>query len=225
MAQKLMTILIKVEPPAFGPVILKLKEMPGIVEFNFDVSDSKATKEADPITTGPRINAEQIVMAMLMKGPVHIDDVQRAFVGAGLNPKRNAAHGAMYQLRKKGIAKAIGTGTIELTAKARKSINGHEADAIKLLPKPRAAATNGRLPEGRKRQSPGAGQKVMLAMLAQGPAKAEEIGQRLEAHQMSASSRSGILDRAKRDGLVKSDGKGTYELTAKGRTTAEAAHG
>jgi Mn-dependent DtxR family transcriptional regulator len=46
---------------------------------------------------------------------------------------------------------------------------------------------------------------------------------------MSSKSISGVLDRAKRDGLIKLNGDKAYELTAKGHKielpTAEAAHG
>jgi hypothetical protein len=215
---KLMTIILKVEPPAFGPVILKLKEMEGVAELNFDVSDSNAA--SDPNAPQPRkVNLEEIATALLIKGPAHIKDFRRAFVAAGAKGTASQAYGVMHHLKKKGIAKAgAEKGLIELTAKALKSIKGHEADTIRLLPKPRA---NGAAKP--KRPSPGEGRKALLDALAGGPTQAADIKTKLAELHLSEKSFTGITFRARQDGLVKSNGHGLYELTAKG--TKEAASG
>jgi hypothetical protein len=239
MATKLMTITIKVEPPALGPVLLKLKEMPGVAEFNLEMNDSKAPPADDPQTPkAARPNLEEVIMALLIKGgPVSIEDARRAVALAGYEGHTKQVYQPMYQLKKRGIAKSVGKGVIELTAKARKSISGHEDSAIRLLPKPRAEAkektvtkapakpkTNGAHPHKEKRQPPGHGQKLLLQLLVNGPVKRPEIRAALESGGMSAKSVEGVGARAREAGLVKlSDG--VFELTAKGKQEVETVNG
>lgn len=220
MATKLMTITIEVEPPALGPVLLKLKEMPGIAKINFDVSDSKA---ASPDPVGPRTSPTEIITALLIRGPVTIDEAQAAFIRAGLKGNRGQVHTNFYALKAKGIVKTAEKGVYEFTAKAAKSIKGHEDTAIRLLPKPK---TNGTHPPAKeKRKPPGFGQKVLLEMLSSGPAKKTKIAEQLGVNGMSAKSVEGVTFRAKEAGLVKSDGNGLFELTTKGKTEVEQVNG
>jgi hypothetical protein len=217
---KLMTIVIKVEPPALGPVLIKLKEMPGIAEFHFDINDSKAGEPLDK----PLARVEEVATALLIKGPVSINELMLALAKAGHKGTRAQASQSMHILKKKGIAKGVEKGVMEMTAKARKSITGHEDTAIRLLPKPKAAQTNGKHPP--KRKPPGTGQIVLLQILnEQGQLKKHQIADALVPHGMSRKSVEGVTYRARTAGLVKSDGAGLYELTAKGKQTAEQANG
>lgn len=212
MAAKLMTITIKVEPPALGPVLLKLKEMPGIAEFHFDVSDSKA--DGTPALTKPIVRLEEVATALLIKGPASIADIMRGLIAAGHKGTKGQAFGVMHVLRKKGIAKGTEKGVIELTAKARKSIMGHEDSALRLLPKP-----NGKGPTG-KRASPGVAQKAVLQALADGPVARAELLSKLEAGGVSAKSIEGVATRARVAGLLTRK-DGVFSLTAKGKTALE----
>jgi hypothetical protein len=226
MPVKLMTIVVRVEPPAFGPVILKLKEMPGVVEFSFDGSDSKASREDNGSVAAPRANGEEIVTALLIKGPAHIRDVMRALAMSGLSGTKPQAYGVMHQLRRKKVAKSTGNGVIELTERARKSIAGHEDTALRLLPRPKGKAKK---PNGETHRNPaGLGRKLFLTALLQGPARMAELKQRLEGGGVTNKSLSGIQARARRDGLAKLK-DGLYDLTAKGKSEAQApeevAHG
>ena len=222
MPAKLMTITIKVEPPAFGPVILKLKEMPGIVGFDLDLSDSKATSGEPAALPQQQGNREEIITALLIKkgGPVNIDEMHQALTLGGMgNGGRKSVYGVIHTLKRKGIVKGTGEkGTIELTAKARKSIKGHEDSAIRLLPKPRA---NGKHPPGQRLQKNEGPMRLYRFIAKQdGPVGRQRIAEFLVSVGNSAKSMAGILDRGKQGGLLKSAGAGLYELTAKGKALA-----
>src|SRR5947209_6641078 len=120
MAPKLMTITIKVEPPALGPVLLKLKEMQGVAEFNLEMNDSKAPPADEPqIPKASRPLLEEVIMALLIKGgPVSIEDARRAVMLAGYEGKKSQVYGPMYQMKKRGVAVSVGKGLMELSAKA-----------------------------------------------------------------------------------------------------------
>jgi len=219
MATKLMTITIKVEPPALGPVLIKLKEMPGIAEFHFDISDSKA---GEPPAAKPAAKVEEVATALLIKGPVSTAEMMRGLVIAGHRGTKGQAFGVMHTLKKKGIAQATDEkGIIEMTAKARKSIAGHEDTALRLLPKPKAAkAANGSKGPKGKRASPGVATRAILMALAHGPIQRAAIIAQLPQLGISEKSVEGASSRARVAGLITRK-DGVFSLTTKGKTELE----
>src|SRR6185437_16153165 len=100
----------------------------------------------------------------------------------------------------------------------------HHPSAPPALPRPMKA--NGhdiaKTPSGRARQ--GAGFQAVSALLTErGATRAIDLKAALEPSGVSPKSLSGILDRSKRDGLIRKTSDGAYELTAKGKNNREEA--
>jgi predicted transcriptional regulator len=75
------------------------------------------------------------------------------------------------------------------------------------------------------RSSRGTGRELLLQALAAGMNTRADLIKHLCESGMSPKSAQGILERAKRDKLVTSDGRGVYALTAKGKKIiSELAH-
>jgi Mn-dependent DtxR family transcriptional regulator len=217
---KTFPIRLEVEEIALGPVLRKLNEMPGIVKLHLDLEhggQGAGRKQLEEAAKTARNggSAEQQVIKLLMEGPKHVSELSRKLGGA-----KSRAYGAVHQLRKKGLAEAAeGKGMHQLSAKAREQLGG----AVPALPAPTPSpVTHG--PGGRA--TPGSGNIVLKTILSDGVKTPVEIRAKAAEHGMSPKSVSGVMVRAKRDGLIKKNGAG-YELTAKGLKieTGAPAHG
>jgi hypothetical protein len=211
--------MLEVEEILLGPVLRKLNGMPGIAKLHLDlghggqVGAKKAAKQVAAAREANGDNNEQRLVKLLIHGPKHIREISSLLGGA-----KSRTYGVIHALKKKGIVE-VGAekGTHQLTARAMAQLGARPA-----LPAP-AAIKHG--PGGRA--SPGSGNIVLRAVLGAGPLPANELRKQLGERGMSPKSASGILDRARKGGIVKKNGNG-YELTARGmkiEATAEAAHG
>jgi hypothetical protein len=232
-------IYLDVEDVAFGPVLIALRKMPGIIKIRLDDDDPKPGRQsgrqsgaggqigAQPAKAGA--NAERIV-ALLMQnngGPLKINEIMHA-----IGSTKSSAYTAMYTLKKKHVVQTPHVGQYELTDKAKRellpnSANSANSSAIKLLPKPREVAkakTDGHKTNGHKanghRAAPGTGQKLLLHALSTGPLKRETLIKHLGESGMSEKSVTGVMARAQDAKLIKSLGGGSWELTAKGTNQA-----
>lgn len=204
-------IYLEVEDVAVGPVLIVLRRMPGIIKMNLDLEKGAPTAPALP--RGTKASNEQHAIAFLMKhngGPLHV----RAFMQE-LGGTKSRAYGALHQLKKKGVVKSLGAGNWELTEKAKRQLINGDASP-KLLPAP----ANGKSHKAAGRTRRGNARDIMLRTLAAEPKRPFEIAEQLDAGGASAKAISGVLDRARRDKLVKKVGD-NYELTAAGKHAAE----
>jgi DNA-binding PadR family transcriptional regulator len=204
---KTFPIMLEVEELLLGPVLRKLHEMPGIAKLHLDLGHGgqgagrkRLTDEVTRVRSGG--NHEQIVIKLLMEGPQSIADISRAIGG-----KKPRAYGVIHALKKKGITEsAEGKGMHQLTAKARAQLGG----SVPALPAPQVKHG----PAGRA--APGSGNIVLRSVLAAGPMSPADLRKHAAEKGMSAKSITGVLDRAKKNGLIKKNARG-YELTAKGQ--------
>jgi Mn-dependent DtxR family transcriptional regulator len=216
---KTFPIRLEVEEIALGPVLRKLNEMPGIVKLDLDLGQGgqgagRKQLEQQAAEQPKNGSREPAVLKLLMDGPKHIRDISAALGG-----KKSRAYGVMNSLHKKGLTKAVGKGMHELTKLAQAQLGG-----VKALPAPAAAAPVNHGPGGRA--SPGSGNIVLRTILADGPKTPADVRAQAADKGVSPKSISGVLDRARKNGLIKKNGNG-YELTAKGQKIelTEAAHG
>jgi len=227
---KTFPIMIEVEEIALGPVLRKLNEMPGIAKLHLDLSGGRPKSEdsgGDPAHargSGSRDYQRETTL-FLIGGEKNTSEI-----AAHLGGPKSRAYGATHHLKVKGIVEnGDAPSSYRLTAKARASIEAHgkppAAEAAK-LPKPRASAAkaNGKHPPPKAPAVNGKGAALILAALASGPQPLAALQKALADGGMSPKSLNGRADAMKNAGLIKSDGKGTYELTAKGakQPTAEA---
>ena len=202
---KTFPIRLEVEEIALGTVLRKLNEMPGVVKLDLDLGHGgegagKKQLEQHAKTLNGGTTEEQAVK-FLMTGPKHIGQISKVLGGS-----KSRAYGAMHQLRKRGLSEsAPGAGMHQLTVKAMGQLG-----AVKALPSP--AITHG--PKGRA--TPGSGTIVLRSALDAGPVSPGALRDHMSSLGVSPKSLSGVLFRAKRDGLIKKNGEG-YELTAKGQ--------
>ncbi|UGY24690.1 hypothetical protein HU675_0045160 [Bradyrhizobium septentrionale] len=203
---KTFPIRLEVEEIALGPVLRKLNDMPGIVDLHLDLGhggQGAGRKQLEEAAAKARNgeSAEELTVKLLLEGPKHISEISAALGG-----NKTRAYGAVHQLRKKGLAEAgANKGVHQLTAQARAQLGG----AVPALPAP--DVKHG--PAGRA--SPGSGNILLRAALEAGPVSPADLRKHMAAKGMSPKSVAGVLDRAKRGGLIKRNGSG-YELTAKG---------
>lgn len=221
--------MIEVEEIALGPVLRKLNEMPGIAKLHLDLSGGKKPAEdggGEPAALGggPR-DYQRETTALLFGGEKHIGEISAHLGGA-----KSRAYGAAHHLKAKGVIENGDTpSSYRLTAKARAAIEAQQgkppAAEIAKLPKPRAAAAkaNGKHPP-KASAAGGKGIALLVAALASGPQPIAALQKALADGGLSPNSISGRIHAMKNAGLIKSDGKGTYDLTAKGakQTTAGA---
>ena len=222
MAKELPRVTVVIQPEALWDVLQKIKSMPGVIDLVFHLDDPKAVV---PATTAPHskppvpgVTAEQAVLDFLKDGPKHIQAIV-AHVGGS----KSRAYGAAHQLRKKGLAEAgPGKAMHQLTRLAMKQLPIEHQPQL-ALPSPK---TNGHKANGhadiKRRASPGAVRKTVLVALSSGSKKRGEISKLFEAEGLSEKGISGALERARVDGVVKSDGKGVYTLTGRGEKEAAA---
>lgn len=198
-------ILIEVEELALGPVLRKLHDMPGIAKLDLQLGlggqgAGRQQLEQAALAQGKRGNGEEAVVKLLLQGPKHLAELVAAIGG-----KKSSFYTLTSKLKKKGIAERAGGGMWQLTHKARTQLG-----AVKALPAPEIKHG----PAGRA--TPGSGPILLRSALAAGPLAPVDLRKQLGSSGMSPKSISGVLDRAKRDGLIKKNGTG-YELTAKGQ--------
>ena len=219
---KTFPIRLEVEEIALGPVLRRLNEMPGIVKLDLmlgrggEGAGRKQLENAAVATRKGNGSAQEKAMMALISGPKHIREIQQVVGGS-----KSRAYGAMTLLRKQGLAEAgQGPAMHQLTAKARAQLGSAAAPSAKFLPAP--AVKRG--PAGRA--APGSGPILLRTALGAGPASASDLRAHLVTNGMSPKGVSGVLDRAKKAGLIKRNGQG-YELTAKGAKidTGAQAHG
>jgi hypothetical protein len=214
---KTFPIHLEVEEIALGTVLRKLNDMPGIakIDLNLGHGGQGAGKEKlqhAAATKRNGTNYPQEVVKFLMSGPKHIREISTMLGGS-----KTRAYSAATQLRKQGLTEAgAGSGMHQLTAKARGQLGG----ALPALPAPEVKHG----PSGRA--SPGSGPIIIRAALASGPMSPHDLRTKLAEGGMSLKGASGVLERARKHGLIKKNGSG-YELTAKGQKigTGAAAHG
>jgi len=204
---KIYFIGLKVEEIALGATLSKLHDMPGIVDIDLNLGHGgqgtgrKQLEEASAKGRGE--SAEQSIIRLLTKGPMHISELSSALGG-----KKSRAYGAVHQLKKKGLTE-IGPqkGTHQLTHKARTQLG-----IVQALPAPAPSVKHG--PAGRA--SPGSGNIVLRSILGEGAKSPAELRALAAGQGISAKSITGVIDRAKKAGLIKKNGNNVYELTAKG---------
>ena len=221
-------ILIEVEEIALGPVLRRLHEMTGIAKIDLQLGDGGHKPASKQLNGhgGSKANgnafAQQVVGA-LINGPQSLQDIA-AVVGGSTS----RAHSVLTNMRVKGIVQRVGRGTYKLTAKATKAMQGDHAPiaaaapvGVPALPAPAIRKTkSGRAPQG-------SGPLAVRAALNAGPVTPATLREQLASKGMSPKGVSGVVDRAKRDGLIRKTAANLYELTAKGMKLgiAEAAHG
>lgn len=211
-------INLEVEAEAVGPVMIALRKMPGIIKMHLDLGEGPA-----PAAKPGNGNLKQTVLALFARlkgGPVHVDAIRQEIGG-----DKNRVYGVMSALKKEGVVQLAGKRTYQFTAKAMRSLHV-EAEPL-ALPKPPAKGNGHAKPKAKssptKRAPQGAGPLALRQLLAErGPMTPKDVREALGEKGVGAKSMSGILDRSKRDGLIKKNEKsGEYELTAKGRKLDE----
>jgi hypothetical protein len=206
---KLFSIRLDVEEIALGAVLRKLNDIPGIAKLHLDLDrggEGAGRKELEDQlkeTHADKGSRQSMVIKLLMEGPKHISEIT-----ALLGGKATRAYGIMTQLRKAGLAEAgEGSAIHQLTAKAKAQLG-----MVKALPAPTTVA---RGPGGRA--VAGSGPIILRAALDAGPLSPGELRAKLTEGGMSPKGISGVLDRARKGGIVKKNGSQLYELTAKGQ--------
>ena len=199
---KTFPIRLEVEEIALGTVLRKLNDMPGIAKLDLDLGhggEGAGKRQLAEAAGQLRGGLEQLVLnALNANGQMSLKDLVRV-----LGRKKQSIYGATHQLKKKGLIQNGGDkGTYRL------------AVGTKLIEGPSAGATVERTPTGRA--ATGSGPIILRdALIASGPLSPGDLRKHLQARGMSGKSVSGVLERAKRHGLIKKNGAG-YELTAKG---------
>jgi len=194
-------------------VLRKLNEMPGIVKLDLDLGrgGEGAGRERLENAAAPRGNQAQQIIKLLMQGPKHLNEMVAAIGG-----KKSSFYTATSKLSKDGLVeRGAEKGTWQLTAGAKTqlggAVQGKPPPAVAALPAPKKAK---KAPAGRAQ--PGTGNIVLRQLLDEGVKAPIELRQHMAEKGMSPKSISGVLDRARKGGLIKKNGAG-YELTAAGR--------
>jgi hypothetical protein len=202
---KTFPISLEVEEIALGSVLRRLNEMPGIAKLNLNLGkggEGAGKEKLAKVAARQGESAEQGVLRLLMNGPMHISEIATQLGGT-----KARAYGATHQLRKKGLVEA---GEHKGFHRLSKKVAQLSSQAKLALPAPPIKRGAG------GRAAPGSGSIVLRTFLNDGPKSPSEVRSALAAQGLSAKSASGILERAKKSGLIKKNGSG-YELTAKGQ--------
>lgn len=221
---KTFPIKLEVEEIALGSVLRRLNEMAGIAKIDLDLGHGGRKPLADGRAkngNGETLQAQ--LVAMLITGPKSVEEMSAAIGG-----KKARIYGAMHALKSRKAVRTNGKGVYHLSDKAMAELSGTMPQAQTIAP--RAPALPPPVKRGPKgRAVPGSGPIVLKGALINGPLPSSDLRASLANKGMSSKSISGVLDRAKRDRLVKLNGDKAYELTAKGQKIAlpeaEAAHG
>jgi DNA-binding transcriptional ArsR family regulator len=208
-----LSIHVEVEDVAVGPVLILLRKTRGVIKFHVDLEAFAPPQQSAARPLG--VNNQEIVVALLAKhhgGPVSLKEMSEA---TGI--KKTSLHSALNQLRQKNMVTSKERGIWKFTERARRELlDGEPHVAAKPVvhalpaPTPVPHTKSGRAARGH-------GWKVLHGVLTEGPRKREELTKLLEAQGVSGNSITGILERARRDKLATNDGKGTWQLTAKGK--------
>jgi DNA-binding PadR family transcriptional regulator len=194
---KLFCIKLDVEEIALGSVLNRLNDL-DLGTGGHGGGAKQLAAQAASLRSSAKAN-EQAAVKLLMHGPKHIKQISAALGG-----NKTRAYGAMNTLRKKGLTEAAaGRGMHQLTALARAQLGA----ALPALPPPAGK---------RGRAARGSGNIVMRAALDAGPVSPGDLRKHMQSKGMSPKSVAGVLERAKKRGLIKRNGVG-YELTAKGQ--------
>jgi hypothetical protein len=205
-------ILVEVEDIAVGPVMIALRKMQGVISFHVDLD--KFAPSAPSIARVPGANIQETVTAVLLKSypaPIGATEVSNQ---TGLS--KTPVYGALNALKGKGLCVPTEDRKWVLTEKAALDMG-----ALKLLPnhsKPDKAAME-KLPKMRAdkgRAKPGETWAALHATLKEGGRQRSEVISTLASFGVKENSASGILERAQRDKLAKTNGTGLWELTPKG---------
>lgn len=207
---KTFPINLEVEEIALGTVLRQLNDMPGIVKIDLNLGHGghgpgrKQLEQHASTASVQNGSREPIALKMLMEGPKHIREISKALGGA-----KSRAYGLTNSLSKKGLVeRGEGSGMWRLTKKAMHQLGA--ASAVPQLPAPQVKHG----PAGRA--VPGSGPIILRAALDAGPKGSSDLRRQLAEQGMSTKSISGVLDRGKKQGLIKKNGADLYELTAKG---------
>jgi hypothetical protein len=208
---KTFPINLEVEEIALGTVLRRLNDMPGIVKIDLNLGHGghgPGRKQLEHHAKEARVqnaSREPVALKMLMEGPKHIREISEALGGA-----KSRAYGLTNSLNKKGLVeRGEGAGMWQLTKKAMHQL-GSNARPVPQLPAPKVKHG----PAGRA--VPGSGPIILRAALDAGPKGSSDLRRQLAEQGMSTKSISGVLDRGKKQGLIKKNGADLYELTARG---------
>jgi DNA-binding Lrp family transcriptional regulator len=194
---KLFPIRLEVEEIAVGAVLRQLHMMVGVAKVDLDLGPA-AQKPANG-------NPQEIIMALLMKGPT-----SRSILGEAVGGSKTRFYSAISELKKKHLIKANGK-IFSLADKVAREMGVQQPLA---LPPP-VKRKNG------KRASPGVARAALVMILTQTPGlRTIQIRDSLGRNGMSPKSVSGIMERAKTDAVIKKVGDG-WHLTAKGQKLTE----
>lgn len=215
-------IHLEVEDIAVGPVMIALQKMPGIIRMDLKLPDTAprpARQPGEPKGSGNMAHRIAVLLAARGGGPVSMAEMLQELGGI----KSSMATAITKAIAMRAI-KRVGRGMYELTDKARRGLLSEQP--MKLLPKPAAAAAarNGHDTIKRLRAPRGETAAYVLELLKSGSVGRAELIGKLSERGMNEKSVSSLLKRMQNRKLAKSDGHGTWELTAKGRqqTGAEA---
>lgn len=200
-------IHLEVEDIAVGPVLIALRRMPGVIKFHVDLGEGPQQPARQP--GSPKGSTRERIIAMFMKhhgGPLQLNDIIR-----DLGIPKGSGASTMYKMQSDKIVKRVAIGSYVLSEQAKAHLM---PNAPRMLPAP-AKAANGK--SKGKRAARGEGQAHLLALLKQGPRQREELIKALSGSGVKSNSVGGTLARAERDKLAKSNGKGLWELTDKGK--------
>jgi Mn-dependent DtxR family transcriptional regulator len=216
---KTFPIRLEVEEIALGSVLRRLNEMAGIAKIDLDLGHGGKK----PVPSGnERGNGLSQVVALLMSGEKTIDQIAEAIGGP-----RSRVYAVLHKLKGKKLIKQVSKGVYKLTDKAMAGLAPQAMVTPAASTTPALPAPVKRGPKGRA--SRGSGNIVLRATLNDGPLPSSDLRSRLAGKGISSKSIGGVLERAKRDGLLKKNGADLYELTAKGQKielpAMEAAHG
>jgi hypothetical protein len=213
----LFPILLEIEEPLLGKVLLSLKSMPGVAKMHLDLDGAGKKKPSrvglpsDPrpkkLPRGGRPISRDVILAELMSGPKTSDDLRAVLVKHGF--MESSMHPMVGDLKTKGIVESTAAGVYRLTQAALEKIG---KSAPTQLPAPQ---TNGVTPG--KRMSTGSGPVVIAKIIT------EAGGIATRRHLIEAGAKlglterivSGNLSRMKNRKLLLLPEPAHYKLTAK----------
>jgi len=219
-------ILLEVEDVAVGTLLIAIRNIPGVEPGIKTLNlPTGGTQPAVRPKRGVSSDAKELITASLIEangGPLNLGDLQRE-----TRLPRSSLYDSLTKLRQDEIVKrGDGRGTWQLTHKAKREMVGA---AVRMLPSPTKMTAKAnkqhikREPAGRA--SRGTGRKLLLQALAAGTNARADLINHLSESGMTPKSAQSLLERAKGDKVVTSNGRGVYALTAKGkRIIAKPAH-
>jgi hypothetical protein len=216
---KLKSIHITVENVALGDVLDKLDGMPGVVKIDLNMQSNKtlmpANSEDKSSNVRQGISIQEGVLKLLSDGePKRFKEIKEYIGGPG-----HRANGAVHQLKSKGWLRQPAPTFYQITALGLQQlpVELQAVPAPKALPKP-STKSNG-YANGHERAPKGLARDFLLDSLSDGPRKIAQLTACQNDAQLMFALKPAI-DRAKQAKVVKSDGKGTYELTTTGKKAA-----